>query len=399
MTLAFDESVRHKDQDGRLYVAKTVISIANVNPYLGREISNWQALGLDPTKRYMLYRDPDELAKAAPTYHNIPLLVKHVAVSAAKPEQDSISGCVSNITFEHPNLYGSLAVWTEEGIGLLESGEQEQLSAGYYFKADMTPGTAPTGEQYDGRMFDLRANHVAQVKAGRVGPESTVADQLPSELPAMKSKYPTLAAKFKIADADIPAFDAALDEERKEAEDCAAVDASGRAHDYFGHAKDEWEKMSAKDRKAAHDEWEDKEEKKAAADKKAADKAAADEASKSGKEAFAGAKDSITMDQMNAAVKAASDKTRADVAALFTAREAVKPIVGVVAFDSADEVYAFALKHAGVKIEGVHPSAFPVLLDSVVKAKAAPATREKPVFDAAKAQHTVGSIWGARKSA
>jgi hypothetical protein len=392
--LALDkDSVRHYDRDKRLHVAKTIISTANVNPYYGREITNWRELGLNPDQIYKLYRDPVELAKAAPTYHNVPLMIRHVAVSPDEPEQESISGTVSNITFEHPHLYGSLAVWTQAGIDSIESGEQEQLSAGYYFKADMTPGTAPTGERYDGRMIDLECNHVAQVKAGRVGPQSTVADEIPPELPLMKSKYPALAEKFKIAAADIVAFDAALDAERQEAED--------KAHDNYGCSEDEWSSMDAKARDKARDEWEDKEEKKAKdeaeAEKKKADDKAKDEASKSGKEAFAGSKDSaITMDQVNATVKAATDATRKQVTDLFAAREAVKPLVGVVTFDSAEEVYAFALKHAGVKIEGVHPSAFPALLDAV-KGRSEPS--KKPVFDASVSAHSIDAIFGARKSA
>lgn len=390
--MIFDKSARHYDLDKRLHVDKTVISIANVCPYYGREITDWKLIGLDPNKIYKLYRDPIELAKGAPTYHNVPLLVRHIAVNPGEPQQDSISGVVSNITFEHPNLYGSLAVWTQEGIDFIESGEQEQLSAGYYFKADMTPGTAPTGERYDGRMYDLVCNHVAQVKEGRVGPDSTVADQFPPELPAMKSKYPALAAKFKINDADMQAFDAALDEEKEKAEDAAREEAEDKACDYYGHDAKDWEAMDAKARDKARDEWEDEEEEKK---KKAKDKKAKDEASKSGSEAFAGSKDeAITQPQMDAAIRAATDATAANVrkemSDLFAAREAVKPLVGLVAMDSAEAVYAFALKHAGIATDGVHPSAFPALIAEVTKRKAAPA---EPVFDQAAREHSIASIF------
>jgi Uncharacterized protein conserved in bacteria (DUF2213) len=46
--LAFDRaSVRTYDRDGRLHVEVTNISKAAVNPYIGREIPDWRALGLD----------------------------------------------------------------------------------------------------------------------------------------------------------------------------------------------------------------------------------------------------------------------------------------------------------------------------------------------------------------
>jgi hypothetical protein len=81
--LAFDKSVRITDQDGRLHVAITNISKANVCEYLGSEIPDAAALGLQPERKYRLYRDAAELEKAAPTFNNLPLLTRHVPVTAA----------------------------------------------------------------------------------------------------------------------------------------------------------------------------------------------------------------------------------------------------------------------------------------------------------------------------
>ena len=50
-------SVRTKDADGHLHVASSIVSAAQVNPYQGSEIPNWQALGLDPQRVYMLLRE------------------------------------------------------------------------------------------------------------------------------------------------------------------------------------------------------------------------------------------------------------------------------------------------------------------------------------------------------
>ncbi|TIU03129.1 MAG: DUF2213 domain-containing protein, partial [Mesorhizobium sp.] len=57
-------SVRSFDQDGHLRVEMTPISKANICPYYGREIPDFEALALDPERIYRLYRDADELAKA-----------------------------------------------------------------------------------------------------------------------------------------------------------------------------------------------------------------------------------------------------------------------------------------------------------------------------------------------
>ena len=65
MPFAFDKSVRQYTPDGHLRVEITNISKANVCPYIGREIPNYKELGLKADEIYKLYRDPDELKKAA----------------------------------------------------------------------------------------------------------------------------------------------------------------------------------------------------------------------------------------------------------------------------------------------------------------------------------------------
>ena len=196
---------------------------------------------------------------------------------------------------------------------------------------------------------------------------------------------------FLATDADLLALDAEIDKEEEKAKD-EKQEAEDKAHDCYGKAADEWEKMSAKDKKTARDEWEkDEEEKKKAADKKAKDEKDDFESSKQKK----GEDKGISKDEMNAAIKAGVDAAVKRTNELHSAREAVKEIVGVVAMDSAEEVYAFALKHAGVKIDGVHASAFPALLDVIKTRKTAPS----PIaFDSALASHNVASIFGRKRA-
>lgn len=177
--LAFDRSVRHFDEDGRLHVASTPISKATVNPYYGWEIPNGEALGLQPDKVYYLLRDPDELAKAAPTFNNLPLLIKHVRHTADEPQKESVVGSIgSDVAFEAPYLVASLCVYDAGAIEGIESRDQVELSASYHYDAVMEPGEYE-GQRYDGRMTNIRGNHLALVEAGRAGPDVLVADSNP----------------------------------------------------------------------------------------------------------------------------------------------------------------------------------------------------------------------------
>jgi hypothetical protein len=178
MVLAMDR--RMETIDGHLIVHECNITKANVCPYLGAEIPNSEALGLKPDKIYNLYRDAAELQAAVKTYDRVQLLMQHVAVSADAPQQFITVGTVSNARFLHPYIKADLTVWTREGIEAIgtpeQPGKQRELSCGYRYVADMTPGTSPEGEKYDGRMTQIVCNHIALVEAGRAGPDVLVAD-------------------------------------------------------------------------------------------------------------------------------------------------------------------------------------------------------------------------------
>ena len=174
--LASDESVRQFDRDGRLKVADANISKACVNPYYGREIPNWRALGLDPDRVYKLFRDPVELAKAAPTFCNLPLLSEHVPITAAEHPHELVVGTTgSDIRFDHPYLHGSLAIWPQDAIDDVVEDVKRELSSCYHYRAEMIPGEYE-GEHFQGRMCDLVGNHVAIVRRGRAGSDVVVAD-------------------------------------------------------------------------------------------------------------------------------------------------------------------------------------------------------------------------------
>jgi hypothetical protein len=178
--LALDRaSVREIDQDGRLDVEITNISAARVNPYIGREIPGAEELGLDPGRIYQLLRDPKELAKAAPSFCNLPVLSQHVPVFAedyADQAKKYVVGTTgSDCVFEAPFLRCSLKIWDGDAIRAIVSGEQKELSCGYHYKPVMKPGIYES-EKYDGVMTAIVGNHVALVREGRAGADVVVGD-------------------------------------------------------------------------------------------------------------------------------------------------------------------------------------------------------------------------------
>jgi hypothetical protein len=171
---ALDRAMHRMDVDGHLHIEGANISKAMVCPYLGSEIPNSAELRLDPSKIYMLYRDAAELEAAAATYENKPLMADHIAVSAEQPYKHYVAGSVSNIRFQFPYLKADIAVWNAEDIQKIQSGIREEISCGYRYRADMSPGEFE-GQKYDGVMRELACNHIALVEAGRCGSDVTAA--------------------------------------------------------------------------------------------------------------------------------------------------------------------------------------------------------------------------------
>lgn len=170
-------SARRVDAQGFLHLSASNISKANVCPYYGREIPGWRELGLDENRVYKLLRDPAELAKAAHTFDNLPILSEHIPVDADSIPDDLVVGSTgSHATFANDYLANSLALWKRSAIEGVESNRKRELSSAYRYRPDMTPGKFK-GVAYDGKMCDIVGNHVALVIEGRAGPDVLVGDE------------------------------------------------------------------------------------------------------------------------------------------------------------------------------------------------------------------------------
>ncbi len=182
--LAFDAAItmRRIDENGFMHVDACPISKATVNPYLGREIPNWQDLGLNPERVYYGLRDPEELAKAAPTFNGLPLMQGHHDYTAdAPPKEYQVGSTGTEARFEEPYLLNALSITDKKAIKSVEDGSCKQISCSYRYTPDMTAGEYQ-GAKYDFVMRDIRGNHVALVPQGRAGSDVVVSDSLPVEI-------------------------------------------------------------------------------------------------------------------------------------------------------------------------------------------------------------------------
>lgn len=388
LSLAFDKaSARTIDKDGRMHVSRSKISKANVCPYMGKEIPGWQSLGLDADKIYRLYRDPEELAKGAATFNNLPILLDHTYVSAEKPEKDRVIGSMSGVEFGDPYLAADLCFWDKAAIDAINAEAIEELSSAYHYKADMTPGTTPEGEAFDGVMRDIVGNHLALVEKGRAGADVIVADSDPfykkesamKQTKLGKALMVTLsAASPKIAQdsallglvggAVKKSFDkqkvvqaiCAMDEELEPEKADEIIDAVLGVEDNpepqeFDRAPEEPKAQDEDDggAKSKHAEIIDFLKSKGL---DASDLEAVGNMLTRMDRPYASDED--VQAKVEEEVKTAADSLRKEIkqhyAELDKARAAVRPVVGeVIGMDSAADVYKFALKHMNVDFAGM----------------------------------------------
>lgn len=374
--VAFDESVRSIDESGHLHIARTVMSKAQVDPYFGREIPGFEALGLDPDRIYNLLRDPVELEKSANTAKGKQILLKHTYVDSKNLEKDLTVGAIgSNIEYEDGKLYGDLTFWDEEAIGLIDSEKMEQLSYSYYFTPDMTPGEFE-GAPYDGVMRDIHGNHIALVERGRIGRDAVISDSLPTEMrlnmKLKKGAAALIAARLRST---------AQDGVNPELEKALRAIVGDEDMDKVIGADEDLEIAEDEDetKKTADDEDEGK---KADAERKKLDETDKDD------------RDAKKDDKKEEARKTAADADSiaaavgAKLEAKYNARDAVEPLVGRIAMDGfsdAASIYAYALKKKGIACDGVNEAGLKALVSMQSAQK--PETRQV-AQDSAPSEHT-----------
>lgn len=369
MKLALDRSARRTDADGRLHVDRSHISKATVNPYYGKEIPGYEALGLAPDKVYRLLRDPVELERAASTFARLPVLSEHVPVTVEAPRPDLVVGAIgSEVVFAAPYLDADLCVWDATAIAGIETDKVRELSCAYRYVPVMEPGEFE-GQPYDGRMTEIQGNHLALVEVGRAGSDVVVADRNPFNFKETAMKMSKLgkalfaalcaASPVLAADSALPALVGNANRKTFKPEDVKAkllaLDASLDSN-----------KLDAVLDAILDVEQDPKpvETPAAAADESPADKLRA---------LLAGKVDDATMEaacgllatpaadekpegeggMKKEDVTAAMDGLRKELREANEAAREVRHIVGDVAMDSAAEIYGFALDHMKVDRAGV----------------------------------------------
>lgn len=287
------DSARSIDGNGFIEIKSNPISKAGIFEYLGRTIDPT----LDPDKRYRVLRPPEELAKkdTIDSFKLVPWIDEHVMLGSSDsgmlaPELKGIEGVIGEDVFYDDTdrkLKANIKVFSTNMDDLIKRGKRE-LSAGYRCKYKISAGVWE-GQQYDVIQHDIRGNHLALVREGRMGPDVAVLDHMKFTFdardimaePEMKKEMDELKKMvgdgLKAMDEKLTAMDKRVKdalEDEESGDPAIAADKHGK--DGKGkdskHAKDGKHAKDKEDDKDGEDESEE-EEKKKGEDKKAMDAA------------------------------------------------------------------------------------------------------------------------------
>lgn len=134
--------------------------------------------GMNPMKVIRLHRPAEEVFNPASmaSFESKPITIEHPKETVTADNWSELAkGEVRDVTRSGDLMTGTLLVKAKDAIEALQAGKV-QLSNGYTFELDMTPGTTADGRTYDGVQRNIRGNHVALVDAARCGSACKIAD-------------------------------------------------------------------------------------------------------------------------------------------------------------------------------------------------------------------------------
>lgn len=331
---------------GYLIVEDNIFTEAGVSPYRGREIQGYEELGLDQDRIYNVYRPFEEIQKGVASLRGVPVFDEHPPEQINKDNFEKykhlmIGAVGSDVAARDNGARGTMSFYDAAAIGKILSDEQRKLSCGYQHILQQQEGLYD-GVGYDLVMRDLNYNHVALVKQGRV-----VAAQVNDSMEGLE-----MPNKVKASPPQAAVKDAEGEKPEEKMDETITTETSP--------AKVESKKDAGLEEriKAAED----------ALDALMQEKAAKDELpSEIEKKSATGASDGAPVD-IDALYHAVKDK----VVAQFRERDKALDLSGSLvsgaargAFDTADDVYRYALKRKGLEApEGINTAG----LEGMVKA-------------------------------
>lgn len=173
--LVINDSNREMITPTRMAIKNCVLTEAIVNNYLGKEIKGYAQAGLKPDEIYGVYRPLEELEKALPQYNGLDAVDEHHSIAGEKTNRHLTIGATGeSATIKDFKVLNTVFVTDKDAIRDIELATKSRdqigkrkLSCSYDYTPVFEKGVF-RGKRYDVKIIDLKLDHVALVKEGRV---------------------------------------------------------------------------------------------------------------------------------------------------------------------------------------------------------------------------------------
>lgn len=170
-------SGREVTAEGYMVAKNSTLARTGVQTYRAYELG-LDADGMDPMRVIRLHRPAEEVFNppSMASFESKPITIDHPSEPVTADNWEQLAkGEARDVTRFGELMTATLMIKSKDAIDAIQSGKN-QLSNGYTFDLDMTPGTSAQGQAYDGVQRNIRGNHIAIVDAARCGSACRIAD-------------------------------------------------------------------------------------------------------------------------------------------------------------------------------------------------------------------------------
>lgn len=165
--------------DGYVVAAHSILARTGIQTYRASDFGLQKIMKIGSDAILRLYRPEDEVfdAESLASFNHVPLTIDHPSEALVSADNWSqiAKGEVCDVVRDRDYVSGTVIIKSRDAIDAVNNGMVE-LSAGYRFELDLTPGTTPDGQPYDGVQRHIRGNHVAIVDKARCGSACRIGD-------------------------------------------------------------------------------------------------------------------------------------------------------------------------------------------------------------------------------
>lgn len=222
-------SARVLDTNGWFEVKGNPLSKVGIFDYTGASIG-----APEPGRIYKVYRPAEELAdpECIASFKLLPWVDEHHMLGdgpgTMAAERKGVEGVIGeDVYFDDAAgmLRGNIKVFSRSLAAAINKKNKPELSCGYRCAYDFTPGEW-NGQKYDVVQRQMRGNHLASVKEGRMGPDVAVLDHLSFAVDGKIELEPVMTEEQK---AQLAALLAMLSDDEKAALLAPAADEEAAA--------------------------------------------------------------------------------------------------------------------------------------------------------------------------